>query len=62
MTIQIAREEIRCRYMGSKGSFICTILCYTNPLEHGLEREIAQWVHHEDRIDPTTHRAMNERF
>ena len=29
-------------------------------VEHWLEREIAQWVHHK-RIDPTIHRIMSER-
>ena len=27
---------------------------------HWLEREIAQWIHHEG-IDPTTYRTMSER-
>ena len=32
----------------------------TPVVEHSLEREIVQWVH-PWRIDPTTHRTMNER-
>ena len=34
--------------ISSKGSFIC--LCYTSREAHWLEREIAQWVHHEGPI------------
>ena len=33
----------------------------TPVVEHWLEREIAQWVHPQWRIDPTTHRTMSER-
>ena len=42
--------------MNSKGSFICVIriahtTAFVTPvMEHWLEREIAQWVHHEGSI------------
>ena len=69
-TIQIAREETRCRTHGllfsinSKDSFymhhptdrIPHTTAFVTPVkEHWLEGEIAQW-----RIDPTTHRTMSE--
>ena len=39
--------------INSKGSFICTI---PPVVEHWLEREIAQWVHHtKDRSDDPSH-------
>ena len=45
--------------ISSKGSFICTIpqrIAHTSAfvtpvVEHWLELEIAQWVHHEGSID-----------
>ena len=45
--------------INSKGSFICTIpqTFVTPVVEHWLEREIAQWVHHEvkNRSDDPSH-------
>ena len=50
--------------INSKGSFICTILdriahtvAFVTPdVEHWLEREIDQWVHHmKDRSDDPSH-------
>ena len=41
--------------ISSKGSFICTRIAHTMAfvtpvMEHWLEREIAQWIHHEGSI------------
>ena len=57
-TIQIARAETRCRHMGSKGSFICTIPRQDSTY-HGLCNTscgASPW-----RIDPTTHCTTSER-
>ena len=60
-----AREETRGRHVGyaflsisSQGTFICIIpdriihtMAFVKPVvEHWVEREIAQWVHHEGSI------------
>ena len=69
-TIQIAREETRCRHMGYSfrltASFVYmhhptgrishTTAFVTPVAEHWLEREIAQWVHSmKDRSDDPSH-------
>ena len=57
---QIAREKTRCRHMGYSFRLTARVLLYapsyrqdsayhgnvTPVVEHWLEREIAQWVHH----------------
>ena len=64
MTTQIARDETRCRHMGYSFRLAARVLLYapshrqdntyhglfTPIVEHWLEREIAQWVHHEGSI------------
>ena len=66
MTTQIVREETcRCRHMGYSFRLAARVLLYasshrqdntyyglffTPVVEHWLEREIAQWVHHEGSI------------
>ena len=61
---QIAREETRCRHMGYTFRLPARVLLYAHPtyriahttafvkpvVEHWLEREIVQWVHHEGSI------------
>ena len=71
-TILIVRKETRCRHMGySYRLTALTVLFYmhhptariahttafvTPVVEHWLEREIAQWVHHmKDRSDDPSH-------
>ena len=57
-TTQIVREETRCRHMGYSFRLAARVLLYasshrhdvTPVVEHWLEREIAQWVHHEGSI------------
>ena len=66
MTIQIVREESCCRHMGYAFRFAARVILYarhdttymishttgfvTPVVEHWLELEIAQWVHHEGSI------------
>ena len=67
--IQIAREETHCRhyicysfrlaarillYASSHRHDNATTAVVTPVMEHWLEREIAQWVHHEGSIRPPT--------
>ena len=40
----LAREETRCRHMGYSFQLAARV---TLVMEYWLEREIAQWVHHE---------------
>ena len=69
-TIQVAREETRCRHMGYSFRLAAKVLLYapshrqdihttafvTQVVEHWLEREIAQWVHPiKDRSDDPLH-------
>ena len=67
-TIQIAREETRCRHIGYSFRLTARVLLYapshrqdntafvTPVMEHWLEREIAQWVHPmKDRSDDPSH-------
>ena len=71
MTIQIAREETRCRHIGSSFRLTTrwvfyihhptdriahTMAIVTPVVEHWLEREIVQWVHPmKDRSDDPSH-------
>ena len=58
-TIQIVREETSCRHMGYSFQLAekpITKAFVTPVVEHWLEREIAQWVHHmNDRSDDPSH-------
>ena len=60
-TILIAREETRCHHMDCSFRLAAKVLLYTDRIihttafvtpvvEHWLEWEIAQWVHHEGSI------------
>ena len=59
-TTQIAKEETRCRHMGYSFRLFCmhhptdrithTTVFVKPVMEHWLERQIAQWVHHEGSI------------
>ena len=59
---EIISEETRkemCFYMHHPPDRITHTTAFVTPVvEHWLEREMAQWVHH---IDPTTHCTMSER-
>ena len=65
MDIQVARDENRCRHMGYSLQLAARVLLcplshrldstyhgffFTPVVEHWLEREIAQWFHHEESI------------
>ena len=68
-TTQIVREETCCRHMGYSFGLTARVLLYaqsdriahttafdTPVVEHWLERDIAQWVHHmKDRSDDPSH-------
>ena len=72
-TIQTARDETCCRHMGYSFRLAARIISYasdrrthttafvTPVVEHWLEREIAQWVHHEGSIRERSYHGATSR-